>query len=202
MASQSIVTRKDYEDYLLLLYFGRSENHLESCQDRAYRDFSRTLHGLRSVETGSVLYLQARAALGQSLRCLASTNSVMQEQFDNWHEKTCEQLAEIYNQHSHRLFVGQAQKWINMTFKYVFTFGEERLPGFTHLYPYCHVPLDNIFIDYLRPYNSPKLSTRWSRLTHYDEYLQFQYWIRRHFAPLPLDTEFMMWLGRTPSFTQ
>jgi hypothetical protein len=97
------------------------------------------------------------------------------------------------------MFVGQAQKWVNVTLKDVFTFGEARLPGFGHIYQFCHVPLDNIFIQYLAPYHPPKLSARWSRIRDYQEYWGFQRWIRNSFTTGPLDTEFLIWLGKTPS---
>jgi hypothetical protein len=47
-------------------------------------------------------------------------------------------------------FVGQAQKWVNMTMKYIFTVGEQRIPGFDLVYTYCHVPLDNILLEKIR----------------------------------------------------
>jgi hypothetical protein len=199
MAPESILTRADYEDYLIRLYFGGSPDYLQCCLDRAYRDFSRTMHGLSSIETNSALYHQARAHLRQALETLLSTEHVTQEIFDGWHQQTCNALVTIYHQHQHRMYIGQAQKWINMTLKYVFTFGETRLPGFSKLYPFCHVPLDNIFMDYLAPYNPPSLSVRWSRITDYDEYLHYQQWVRERFANIPLDTEFLIWLGRAPS---
>jgi hypothetical protein len=61
------------------------------------------------------------------------------------------------------ILCGQAQKWLNMTFKYVYVMGEHRLPGFIHLYDLCHVPLDNILMNRLYPYAFQRLPCRWSR---------------------------------------
>jgi hypothetical protein len=116
--------------------------------------------------------------------------------FDAWHQETCSQLQTRYAQYNHELFIGQAQKWVNMTLKYVYTFGEQRISGFAPFYQYSHVPLDTILIDKLQRYHAPQLTKRWSRLDTYTEYLAFQHWIRQRFTLAPLDVEFRFWLGK------
>ena len=46
MNPQSKLTRKDYEDYLVSLYFGTDQDLMTACIKRAYLDFNRTMHGL------------------------------------------------------------------------------------------------------------------------------------------------------------
>jgi hypothetical protein len=46
MDNLSILTRADYEEFLFFLYFGADAAPLTLCLRRAYRDFSRTLHGM------------------------------------------------------------------------------------------------------------------------------------------------------------
>jgi hypothetical protein len=88
-----------------------------------------------------------------------------QKDFDEWHRGACERLAAIYGERGYKsFFVGHAQKWLNMTFKYIYVMGEQRLPGFGHLYDLCHMPLDNILMDSLRRYDFPGLPCAWSRL--------------------------------------
>lgn len=199
MRTQSILTRADYEDYLVTLYFGLATDHLINCIDRAYLDFSRTLHGLRMVETKSDVHAQARSDLQAYFAGLRNPQAppLDQASFDHWHQQVCQHLSMLYAEHSYHMFVGQAQKWINMTFKYIFTVGEQRLPGFRQLYQFCHVPLDNILLQRLQPYGPPQLLGRWSRLDNYPEYLAYQRWIRQQFSLLPLDVEFFLWLGRS-----
>ena len=96
---------------------------------------------------------------------------------------------------THRSEFGHAQKWLNMTFKYIYTMGEQRLPDFGHLYGLCHVPLDNILIDALRRYDFPPLPCKWSKLADYDIYLDRQLWVRKRFPLAPLDVEFRLWMG-------
>jgi hypothetical protein len=72
---------------------------------------------------------------------LRDMHAPTQEQFDEWHRSACLELATIYNDGGcPSFFVGQAQKWLNMTFKYIYVLGDERIPGFGHLYDLCHVP--------------------------------------------------------------
>jgi hypothetical protein len=83
-----------------------------------------------------------------------------------------------------------------MIFKYIFTLGESRMPGYKSIYSFCHVPLDNILIAALAKYGFPGIATPWSRIDDYGVYLGHQQWIRDHFSLVPLDTEFYLWSGR------
>ena len=87
-------------------------------------------------------------------------------QFDDWHRQACETLSAVYRENGYPFFyVGQAQKWLNMTLKYIFTLGAERITGFDDCYAFCHAPLDNVLIRQLGKYGFPPLATRWSRMT-------------------------------------
>jgi hypothetical protein len=187
-------TRADQEDFLIRLYFGPGDNDLRLCIDRAYLDFNRTLHGISKLP-----YIRepATATVERAFRSLCGDASIStQDAFDHWHRHTCMRLCLLYTQHRFDDFhIGQAQKWLNMTLKYIYTFGERRLPGYAHLYPFGHVPLDNIMLGQLSSLpKCPQLSTSWSRIQNYDEYLQFQRWVRTTFAgSSPLAVEFHMW---------
>lgn len=67
MQTRSLLSRADYEECLITLYFGLGADLLSNCLDRTYRDFSCTLHGLRMVETKSHLYIQARNDLREEI---------------------------------------------------------------------------------------------------------------------------------------
>ena len=102
----------------------------------------------------------------------------------------------LYKKHGFSKFaVGQAQKWINMTFKYIYTMGSKRLPGYSKNYKYCHVPLDSAVLEQFRKFNCPNIKKNWSRINDYDEYLNFQIWIRESFKDsIPLSVEFRLWM--------
>ena len=188
----SILTRRDYENYLVYLYFGSNPNIL-ACANRAYLDFNRTLHGFSKFEKSGELHDKAVILLMESFESLKSL-STNPNMFDNWHRETCKKLVSLFDNQGFHLFIGQAQKWVNMTLKYVFTLGEQRVPGFEFAYPYCHAPLDNIFLERLKKYDFPALNCAWSRLDDYDEYFKKQMWLRTHFNIPALDIEFQLWM--------
>jgi len=199
MNTLSKLTRTDYENYLVYLYFGSDQDLLKACINRAYRDFNRTMHGFRKFEKAEQLYDEAvilLKGLFDSLKSLSSITPMTAEVFDNWHRATCEKTTSLFEKKGFHLFIGQAQKWVNMTLKYVFTVGEQRIEGFSFVYPFCHVPLDNILLEQLEKYDFPALKCAWSRLDNYDEYLQRQNWVRQNFHLVPMDVEFMLWLGK------
>lgn len=200
MTNRSTITRTDYEDYLIYLYFGARQNFLRACIKRAYRDFSRTLHNLSDLEGKEDVKRKAGELLETSLIHLKSfsDSSFTIINFDDWHKGTCYKIISLFNERDFQFFVGQAQKWINMSMKYVFTLGEQRIQGFEFVYPFCHIPFDNIIIEKLaQKYKDfPSFSCSWSRLDNYDEYLQRQSWLRQKFHLAPLDIEFRLWLGQ------
>lgn len=213
MNKQSVLTRSDYlhylrylaeststdEDVLVHKYFGTGHDYLLNGINRAYRDFNRTLHGLGKLSTKEILREQARNKVKLAFFELRNFRGEVKKQtvFDTWHKHTCQELSGLFQSFGHHLFVGQAQKWINMTFKYIFTMGESRIPGFGELYPFCHAPLDKILIGQLEKHGFTGLPCPWSRLDDYNLYLDYQIWIRQRFSLVPLDTEFHLWLGRS-----
>jgi hypothetical protein len=203
MAGDSILTDSDYQDFLLGLYFDlkRFNDPLMACVRRAYLDFSRTLHGMSALSSADrdALVDSASADVHRWLQDVPhhEIEAWSQIAFDDWHYDKCMRLKGIFGQFPEpALHIGQAQKWLNMTFKYAYTFGEYRLPGFAQLYPYCHVPLDSLLLDQIRKRGAQIPDISWSRLDDYDEYLKLQVWIREQFRLPPLDVEFFLWQGK------
>jgi hypothetical protein len=130
--------------------------------------------------------------------CNSSMQPTTPEAFDTWHRTISIRLVARYREHGHEMFIGQAQKWINMSLKYIFTVGDERIPGFQAIYPFCHIPLDSILVRRFRPYGAPALPNRWSRIDDYEQYLKYQHWVRQRFTRLPLDIEFLLWMKQIP----
>lgn len=193
-----MLDRSDYVNFLVRMKFGKGEP-LSACSREAYKDFQRTLRGIGKADVfpqATEARQRANKALNQMITSVRDANAVAQKDFDEWHRKACERLAAIYADSGYPSFrVGHAQKWLNMTFKYIYTMGEQRLPGFGHLYNLCHVPLDNILIDALTHYGFPPLPCKWSKLADYDTYLDRQLWVRKRFPLAPLDVEFRLWMG-------
>lgn len=192
------ITRKDFEEYLFRLYFGSDTDLIRACIIRAYLDFNRTLHGLWKIENAGAIKNKAIDLLKSQLHALKLllAKPITSAQFDDWHKITCERLISHYKENGFHFFVGQAQKWVNMTLKYMFTFGDQRIPGYEKARPYCHAPIDNIVLQKLSKYGFPHLNCAWSRLDDFDEYINIQKWIRETFGEGPLDIEFRLWLGK------
>jgi hypothetical protein len=187
-------TRAEQVDFLLRLFFGPESDRLAACVKRGYRDLNRTMHGVARFPRGAELRERAVSQVRCSLANLRDTEMRTQDAFDGWHRLECERLCSLYTEHGFLSFtIGQAQKWFNMAFKYVYVFGEEQIPGFGCLYHLGHVPLDNIMLSQFEKFDAPALSTRWSRLRDYDEYFRFQQWIRQRFDSAPLAVEFRLW---------
>lgn len=192
----SFLSPQDREDYLVTLYFGRGDDYLRLCMKRAYGDFKRTLGGIGDHPRRDEVRGKANEALIKLFGDIRAVGDLTQQQFDSWHRSACLVLASIYQNCDYKsFFVGHAQKWLNMTFKYIFVVGERRIPGFDQLYDLCHVPLDNILIGALCPHGFQTLPCAWSQLNDYETYLDRQTWIRSRFSPAPLDVEFLLWMG-------
>ena len=146
---------------------------------------------------GKVIRAKASAVVRSFLTRLAQTQSadLNQDAFDGQHRAAADELRSTYSYFGFAEFrVGQAQKWLNMALKYVFAFGENRLPGYAGAFDLAHIPLDNIIIDLLRRHGLPRLTTRWSRIDSYEEYMAIQRWVRSAFpGSAPLAVEFALW---------
>ncbi len=120
-----------------------------------------------------------------------------QDSFDIWHKESCDKLTTEFKKIiNYELFFGQAQKWINMTLKYLFAIGDEKINRIDRNYKYFHIPLDNIIQDKLIPFNIAKISLKWSRINDYSIYMEYQYKVRRIFVgQIPMDIEFRLFNG-------
>lgn len=188
------LTRTDIENFWIRCYLNPSGNLTYAAIERAYRDFNRTLHGIAKEQTPEKQD-QLKKEIARIVSEELTTTFNNQNEFDQWHESKCIDLINAYKEISdHKIFVGQAQKWINMSLKYLFALGESRINGISKNYAYFHFPLDNIIIKKLKKYNFPKLKVRWSRIDNYDDYMAYQRLMRSKFSgQIPLDVEFRLY---------
>lgn len=194
-------TRAAFAEALATFYFGppRTEDSLGRYIDRAYRDMNRTLR-LAPLNASSRKALRAGATkvLSDALTHLVSHEHGLSVQtFDAWHREACDALKETYATAGIGLTYGQAQKWVNMTLKYLFVALALDIAGPIALKPYyafAHLPIDGIVVKALkaRSFSSTLPRARWSRHDDYGAYLAFQESIRAHFGS-GLDAEMMLW---------
>ena len=109
--------------FLACCYFGQSEDLIKAAIDRAYVDMtSHTLqyNGFKDDEDGIKekwwCRYNASCVIGDGLKNYPLNNAT----FDGWHKYIIEKIKHEYGKHD--LTEGQAQKWLNMTIKYIFVF--------------------------------------------------------------------------------
>lgn len=135
--------------------------------------------------------------------------------FDKWHKAKCEEIINFMNNSIDKsntnilkkdFTIGQAQKWVNMTLKYLWLLNA--LP--TGVEPeYLHVPVDSYIIKIayskkvtfkyaLELEDKPKES--WSKLSEYEEYFKIQKAIRKAIKTnatnetIPIKWEALAWI--------
>lgn len=182
-----MISQEDKIEFYNILYFSNDyKNYLDKAIWRAYRDFSRTLRFQELKSTSdSISYIKTlwESELKKIIHEVCEKSFVNQESFDFWHEKKTELLKNI-NVHNFHLSIGQSQKWINMTLKYLFLFGDKKIPNISNNYKYYHIPIDNIIQDrILKTLKIERIDGSWSRIETYEVYLNYQKTIRVNVEP-------------------
>lgn len=147
-------------EFLLFSYFGITKNELEKddeatkekivkkCAERAYRDMCRTLKFISDSD-------ENRKAFRKDIYCIIVrrvNNDLFQcndENFDNVHHEICNDIIIKANESKilQTFSYGQAQKWLNMTIKYMRMFNcFIKLMNDNDLENKLHVPVDAYII--------------------------------------------------------
>jgi len=172
-------------------------NLLDRLIRTAYLDMNRRAQGIGRIPDAHTIREQGRAVLGNRLANLrANHNEPTVTQFDEWHRDTCQVLMQHYHAHKFPSFkAGHAQKWVNMTMKYLWCFGQDDPADVPGWYPFAHMPLDQYIVK------SPELAgiertwRKWWEIADYDTYRQYHQKIRERFPNrCLLDVEFDLWL--------
>ena len=214
-----VTVDEDVLKFLRIIYFGSIEDVYRAAGTRAYLDMNRTIRfcGMPEAERER-LRAEGIGILKQEIRALRAEGEKdggyffdgnepaegqgpglhrqaadqQQERYDLWHEKVCSRLRETYRRAGVTFYYGQAQKWVNMTWKYLYILGEE-IPE--PLFACLHVPVDNYIFDAAKrrlAVERPKIC--WSRWDSYEEqYLAYQKRLREKIIGAPLRWEFDAW---------
>lgn len=188
------------EDFWIRCYLGSKEHsdYIDLSINRAYRDLNRTIHGMKNInpEESKRNYAKLSQTVNKSVRNLLDSNINDQNEFDKKHEEECNILIQKFKQlysdsEDLKFHIGQAQKWINMTLKYLYAIGTERHQLSLDNYYLFHIPIDNIIQEKLKEKEIIPLKVNWSRLNSYIEYIDYQNQVRTVFKGLiPMDVEF------------
>lgn len=159
-------------DFLICCYFGQSVDLCMAAIDRAYIDMaSHTLHFTNKDSVDE----KWESRLGASITILSRICDYT-EDFSSWHSKTIEMIKEHYNgkldnnsNNEKTLTEGQAQKWLNMTIKYLYVLKVLLGEDDDRLKPIIYFLNNTLEEDYEMPIDSYVLKEiggdiTWSRL--------------------------------------
>lgn len=186
-----ISVSKDAYDFLKHMLFGAWNSIYIAASERAYRDMCRTLR-LEGVDS-TKLRDTVDKMMEQTICSALKTGFEDQKQYDTWHRKICFEIQKVYTDNNADMTIGQAQKWLNMTMKYLFI---ADVPGAADVFCYCHVPIDSYIIDEAeKKLGLKRPTTPWSKIPDYEKYFDYQKEIRTRLGGIaPLEWEFKTWL--------
>lgn len=147
-------------DYVLFCYFGSHGDDVDAVINRAYVDMAS--HTLKSFEEAEKRW-ECRWNASKEIK--AALNNIS-DFYDEWHESICNAIISKYPENI--LSYGQAQKWINMTVKYIYVL--KQLGKLNGQYEYIsdehvsefHAPIDSYILTNILKDNE----TVWSKMNH------------------------------------
>lgn len=176
-------------------YFGAEENPYITASIRAYRDLCRTLrfHGGSGLEYRKYI----DNLLKTRITNLIFTGITSQKQYGDWHHALCDEMVTYYKTTEVEFNIGHAQKWINMTFKYLYIHGGVDISG---VFDFLHIPLDiYVFSAVEAELLIPRPCNYWSKITDYTVYLAYQKQVRKKIDIPPLRWKFSHWTTEAKS---
>ena len=161
---------------------------------------------LEKVLSGDVLYMAIEKSGSEQLNqqscdcnrlMIVMADKILsvehQKQYDDWHEKLCLRIRKHYRDSGFDMTIGQVQKWVNMTMKYLFV---ADVPGTADAFYFCHVPIDSYIISAAEEQlNLERPALPWSKMDDYREYAEYEKQIRMRLGNVaPLEWEFKTWI--------
>lgn len=187
------LTNEDLEDFYIRLIFDIKQGFLNASIKKAYRDFNRTIKKIpKEINDRNLWRQELINVLTEQIEILLTTEFRNQENFTNWHRQCCKLICK---KSRGILLLGQAQKWINMTLKYAYLFGEKRINGIEKNYCFFHIPIDNIIQNMLEEKHKLNKITefKWSQIPDYETYYNYQQDVRKIFnGKIIMDEEFKL----------
>ena len=187
--------KENLSRFLFSAFFGNTNDIIYGAIDRAYRDMMSCRKPLvpeKEKKAKEKSTLKKRFSASDSLYCaIEGFLSGEVSNYGRWHKDVCDKLREEYNTPPGKVFLtyGQAQKWINMTIKYIyyiFTEAREFLPekwkdekfkmvliSFKDEY---HMPIDSYILNKMADRNINYIDPKevWSNIDSYKDYCDYQ----------------------------
>lgn len=188
---------ENIKKFYRICVFGTEENNEKATAKRAYRDMCRTIRFEKGVSQKQKNDCRARVVklIETEIKNCNSIDTV--EKYDKFHDSLCLHIIDCYdNQTIAEITYGQAQKWVNMTMKYLCVLYEGQCDWLNKIYSFLHIPIDSIILDKAKkefPNEFPVNNTPWSQLSR-EEYITIQNKLRAVIKDVTLmDWEFKAW---------
>lgn len=194
------ISNEELLDFLKFAYFGDLNISIKVASNRAYRDMCRTLKfdvlpKKTKATTISKLKEAVNVIFKEEIPIINEGGITSPKKFDSWHCKVCENIKLLYNEKGIEFTCGQAQKWINMTIKYLYIL---KVYSFDNVLKYLHIPVDNYIFDAVeKELEIDRPKEAWSRWDNDEEYKDYQKNIRKELKRkkfVPIRWEFDNWL--------
>lgn len=190
--------------FLMYAYFGiissdNGKDIVTAAIDRAYRDAASHVLSFAGDDKKGTAKANARKRATAEIQKAIDKLKDGQKIYDTWHRKLLDSLIAVYKNESlkegYKFTYGIAQKWVNMTMKYLYVIyyfclmcGDEdadfpsNYSDMIHKYTGdFHVPIDGYILTAAEKELGVKcISTTWSRIETYDDYFAFQKAVREH----------------------
>lgn len=187
--------KKEATAFLLYSYFGseKIDNDMKmSCAYRAYLDLARTVkYTCATAKKDKDFERKKKDKINEINKYIVDEieKYSCKNVFNDWHCEQCKKIIDLMKKSQPKIVedftYGQAQKWLNMTLKYLWMLKllSERINEWD-----LHVPIDSYIIDaitgkgkknelYLefdKNKNEYELKTPWSQWTYADKYINLQ----------------------------
>lgn len=189
--------KENIKKFYRICVFGTEENNEKAAANRAYRDMCRTIRFEKGVSQKLKDDCRTKVIelIETKVKKCKSIDTV--EKYDEFHDSLCLRIIDCYdNQTIAEITYGQAQKWVNMTMKYLCVLYEGQCDWLNKIYSFLHIPIDSIILDKARkefPNEFPVNNIPWSQLSR-EEYITIQNKLRAVIKDVTLmDWEFKTW---------
>ena len=186
------ITKETLMDY----FCGTKGTPIEKCARLAYGDLRRTLRGIGKKEGKDRQVDIICELIATCIEKLLSDGVQNQIAFDEWHTRVCEKIIDSFDTFGFEIYYGQAQKWLNMTFKnmLIFELNKEKMEENEK---YLHVPVDTRILNAAaklevrikKPQDAPGSWSRWKK----EDYEKYQKNLRNNLSEIPIVWEFTAW---------
>lgn len=208
------VSEDKIKQFLMVCLFGdkyktvlNDDEKIGLAINRGYRDFCRTIRCGEKWNTNIKLdipkgeerkeYYDIKNSRGHASKLIKDAIESNQfNNFDSWHKTLCDTLGNKNND-SIGYTYGQAQKWVNMTMKYLLILKYSPVEA---IIDKLHIPLDSIIIKKatkkgkeLITKNNIGKDFSWSRIETYDHYWNIQNELMTNIEGTPILWEFDSW---------